>query len=111
YEHARTIVLVLVLLAVIVAVAIAFLVTLRMTEEMSSRALAEQEARILNVKLEQRVEQRTHDLAQSNQQLTAEISERKSAEARLQLQAAALEAAANAIVITDVDGTMVWVNS
>lgn len=111
YGRARTIVLLLILLAVVVAAAIAFFVTLKMTEEMRTRALAEQEARILNAKLEQRVEQRTHDLAQSNERLTAEISERKSAEARLQLQAAALEAAANAIVITDIDGTIVWVNS
>ena len=38
------------------------------------------------------------------------IDERKHAEGRLHLQAAALEAAANAIVITDSHGTMMWVN-
>jgi PAS domain S-box-containing protein len=39
-----------------------------------------------------------------------DITARKQAEAELQLQSAALNAAANAIVITDRDGTIVWVN-
>ena len=39
-----------------------------------------------------------------------DISERKQAEARLRLQSAALESAANAIVITDRAGTVTWVN-
>ncbi len=43
--------------------------------------------------------------------ITVDIDERKSAEERLHLQAAALEAAANAIVITDRQGTIVWVNA
>ncbi len=39
-----------------------------------------------------------------------DISGRRQAEARLRLQAGALEAAANAIVITDRAGTIIWVN-
>ena len=39
-----------------------------------------------------------------------DIDERKHAEERLHLQVAALEAAANAIVITDANGTIQWVN-
>ena len=39
-----------------------------------------------------------------------DIDERKHAEERLSLQVAALEAAANAIVITDSKGTILWVN-
>ena len=42
--------------------------------------------------------------------ITMDIDERKESEERLHLQAAALEAAANAIVITDSDGTIIWVN-
>ncbi len=42
--------------------------------------------------------------------ITMDIDERKSAEEQLNRQAAALEATANAIVITDVRGTVVWVN-
>jgi PAS domain S-box-containing protein len=40
-----------------------------------------------------------------------DITERKRAEAQLRLQSSALEAAANAIVITDRDGNIIWVNS
>ncbi|GIK72436.1 MAG: hypothetical protein BroJett021_14240 [Chloroflexota bacterium] len=40
-----------------------------------------------------------------------DVTERKRAEATLRLQSAALEAAANAIVITDVNGAIQWINS
>ena len=46
--------------------------------------------------LEDRVNQRTHELSEANKHLN--------------LQAAALEAAANAIVITDSHGAIMWVN-
>ena len=42
--------------------------------------------------------------------ISMDIDERKHAEERLYLQVAALEAAANAIVITDSNGIIVWVN-
>lgn len=42
--------------------------------------------------------------------IAMDIDDRKFAEESLHLQAAALEAAANAIVITDVQGKIVWVN-
>jgi two-component system, cell cycle sensor histidine kinase and response regulator CckA len=42
--------------------------------------------------------------------LTHEIEHRRGVEQQLHLQAAALESAANAIVITDRDSTIVWVN-
>ena len=42
--------------------------------------------------------------------ITMDIDERKHADERLQLQAAALEAAANAIVITDSHGAILWAN-
>jgi two-component system, cell cycle sensor histidine kinase and response regulator CckA len=42
--------------------------------------------------------------------LASDITERKRAEQQLRLQAAALQAAANAIVITDNRGTISWVN-
>jgi len=40
-----------------------------------------------------------------------DITKRKHAEARLQLQSTALEAAANAIIITDRSGVISWANS
>ena len=42
--------------------------------------------------------------------IARDITFRKRAEEQLKLQSAALEAAANAIVITDYEGTIVWVN-
>lgn len=42
--------------------------------------------------------------------LEVEISERERAEEQLRLQSAALESAANAIVITDAKGKIIWVN-
>jgi diguanylate cyclase (GGDEF)-like protein/PAS domain S-box-containing protein len=42
--------------------------------------------------------------------IARDITLRKRSEEQLKLQSAALEAAANAIVITDFDGTIVWVN-
>ncbi|MBR9974595.1 MAG: PAS domain S-box protein [Bacteroidetes bacterium] len=42
--------------------------------------------------------------------IVREITERMEAESQLQLQGAALEAAANSIVITDYDGNIIWVN-
>ena len=79
-RHSRSIAVVLIVLAVMVAVAIAFFVTINMTEQVRTRMLAEREVRELNTDLERRVEQRTQELTQSNQRLTSEIAERKSAE-------------------------------
>jgi two-component system, cell cycle sensor histidine kinase and response regulator CckA len=42
--------------------------------------------------------------------ILADIDERKASEANLRLQTAALEAAANTVVITDPNGTILWVN-
>lgn len=43
--------------------------------------------------------------------VATDITERKQAEEQLRLQAAALESAANAFVITDRQGAIVWVNA
>ena len=60
--------------------------------------------------LEARVVERTTELAKSNQDLQSEISERKRIAEKLLVQSTALDAAANAIVITDHTGTIEWVN-
>jgi len=49
--------------------------------------------------------------AQLYEQAQREITERKLAEAQLKLQSHALESAANAIVITDAEGSIQWANS
>ena len=53
---------------------------------------------------------RTAELAKTNQILQVEVAERKHTEEQLRVQATALDAAANAIVITDRNGTIQSVN-
>ncbi len=48
--------------------------------------------------------------ARSRSDLLREVEQRRATEQRLRLQTTALEAAANAIVITDVEGKIVWIN-
>ncbi len=67
--------------------------------------------------LEQRAADRTRqlqaaneELEVANEELTVEVEQREQVEAQLRLQLAALESAANGIVMTDRSGTIVWVN-
>ena len=67
--------------------------------------------------LESRVRERTLELTSANTILANEVTERKRAEQgrheseeRVRLQSAALTSVANAIVITDMRGTIQWVN-
>ena len=61
--------------------------------------------------LEKMVVERTEELSAANLLLRQEIEERKQAEAQVLLQATALESAVNGIMITDVDGKILWANS
>ena len=103
--------LALIILAVLITVAIAVYVTVRVTREVTERERAEEAVRQFYDQLEQRIQQRTTELAHTNQALQTEIAERKRSEESLRLQSAALEAAANAIVITDQAGNILWVNA
>ena len=96
YAKARRLASLLIALAVAVALGIAVFTTRETAHEISARIAAKNEVSNLNATLEARVSQRTHDLYEASK--------------RLELQSAALEAAANAIVITDVHGTIMWVN-
>lgn len=60
--------------------------------------------------LEQEVQERTFELEQSAGALQKELDDRRRLEIELRLQSSALEAAANAIIITDRVGTIVWIN-
>ena len=71
---------------------------------------AEQELRLAHNELERRVEERTAELAIANRELLNEIAERQEVERQLRIQAAAMEAAASGIVITDAEGTILWTN-
>ena len=96
YAKSRRLTSLLVGLAVLVAVLIAIFSTREAAHEISARVAAKNEVSNLNTTLEAKVSQRTHDLNEAIK--------------RLELQSAALEAAANAIVITDFHGTIQWVN-
>ena len=96
YARARRLASLLIVLAVAVALAIALFVTRETAREIAARIDAQKEVSKLNAGLEERVMQRTSELSDANRNLN--------------LQAAALEAAPSAIVITDFKGTIMWVN-
>src|SRR5450631_3906828 len=96
YARAHRLAFLLIVLAVVVAFAIAVFTTRETAREIAARIDAKEEVSKLNTSLEERVLQRTRDLTDANK--------------HLDLQSAALEAAANAIVITDFHGTLKWVN-
>ncbi|MBI2939286.1 MAG: MEDS domain-containing protein [Chloroflexi bacterium] len=70
----------------------------------------EEEIQALNVSLERRVVERTAELDATVREREQQMAERQRAEQQLRLQVAALEAAANAIVMTDQRGAIQWVN-
>jgi diguanylate cyclase (GGDEF)-like protein/PAS domain S-box-containing protein len=96
YARSRRLASFLIGLAVVLAIVVAIFTTRAALREMAARTDAQIEISKLNATLEERVKERT-----------AELSE---AVKRLHLHAAALEAAANGIVITDRQGAIVWVN-
>jgi diguanylate cyclase (GGDEF)-like protein/PAS domain S-box-containing protein len=110
YAEARRFASFLIGLAVFMAIVIAVYATRETAREISARIAAKNEVSSLNATLEARVTQRTRELKDANEQLANDFEELRQAEKRLSLQAAALEAAANAIVITDFKGAVVWVN-
>ena len=71
---------------------------------------AETELNQYRENLEKLVAERTKELTLINQQLRQEVKNRKQAEAQVLLQATALEAAANGIMITDKKGKILWAN-
>jgi len=96
YAKARRFASLLIGLAVAVALATAIFTTRETAREIAARIHAKEEVSRLNATLEERVTQRTSELNEATK--------------RLKLQAVALDAAANAIVITDSSGTIMWVN-
>ena len=78
--------------------------------EVKERGRVEDALRSLQGELESRVQRRTAELVKANEALRIEIAERERAEATLRLQGAALDASADAIIITDKVGQIVWTN-
>jgi diguanylate cyclase (GGDEF)-like protein/PAS domain S-box-containing protein len=111
YAKERRAASLLIVLAIALAIVIAAYTTRNAAREIAARIEATNEVGKLNAGLEERVLQRTRELGEANKQLSNDVEKLRQAEARLELQAAALEAAANAIVITDSHGSIVWVNN
>ena len=78
--------------------------------DIADRRQVEDELRRARAELEQRVEERTRELTQANEGLRAEIAQRKWAERQIRLLSAAMETAANGILITDRRGNIEWCN-
>jgi PAS domain S-box-containing protein len=79
-------------------------------QDITERKRAEEAVRLANDQLEIRVQQRTEELAAANRELSNEIQERKEIERQLRIQAAAMDSAANGIIITDSTGVILWSN-
>jgi PAS domain S-box-containing protein len=78
--------------------------------DVTERKRVEEALRIAHDELEQRVHERTEELAIANRELLNEIAERREIERQLRIQTAAMEAAANGILITDPKGNILWTN-
>ncbi len=79
-------------------------------DEIHVRWQAEEALRLAHEQLELRVQERTEELATANRELSNEIAERKEIERQLRIQTAAMDAAANGILITDPKGVILWTN-
>jgi PAS domain S-box-containing protein len=81
-----------------------------MVHDITEQVQAEEALRAAHDELELRVQERTKDLAVANQKLLYEIYEREEIERQLRIQTTAMEAAANGILITDLEGDIQWAN-
>jgi PAS domain S-box-containing protein len=74
------------------------------------KRLAENELRETNENLEERVRERTHELAMANARLEEEVAIRRKTEEENIRLATAIDQAADAVVITDTSGEIQYVN-
>ena len=110
YRHTRNLVLLLLTIASVAAAFVAGWATHNVLRLVRSCIAAESRIGRLNADLERRVEERNQELIKTNQLLAAEAEERKKGSEQQRVEVAALRAAANAIVITDRDAVIKWVN-
>lgn len=78
--------------------------------DITARKKAEEALRLAHEQLELRVQERTEELATANRELSNEIAEREEIERQLRIRTAAMDAAANGIIITDPTGVILWSN-
>jgi PAS domain S-box-containing protein len=79
-------------------------------QELAKRKRVEEALHRAHDELEMQVQERTADLAQANEALRAEIAERKAVEEALRVKDSALASSINAIVISDLDKNLTYVN-
>jgi PAS domain S-box-containing protein len=79
-------------------------------EDITDRKKAQKELQRARDDLERRVAERTKDLAKVNYSLVSEITERKKAEEEVRKLTKAVETTPTAIVLTDLKGTIEYVN-
>ncbi|EDN70128.1 Signal transduction histidine kinase [Beggiatoa sp. PS] len=82
----------------------------QLQQEMTERQKTEQELRKYRIQLEEKVAERTAELAQLNVQLQQDIAKRKQVEEELRKFSRAVEQSANTIIITDLKGDIQFVN-
>jgi PAS domain S-box-containing protein len=83
---------------------------LQLAHALTKKWLLTKQNKLRFTELEARVAERTVELRDANQKLIQEITESRRIQERMNLQSVALSAAANAIVITDRNGQIEWVN-
>ncbi len=112
--HPEASILHIILDAVIILVAtfpvLYFLAYRPLQSVFSAYQKSEKALQAANLELEVHVANRTNELLETNEALRREMEDRWRAEAELHLQTQAVEAAANGIVITDLDGNVSWAN-
>ncbi len=81
-----------------------------LNKEIVERARAEEALQKAHDELERRVEQRTAELAKANEELQAEIAERKRAEVSLRVKESAIASSINGIALADLEGNLTYVN-
>ncbi len=110
YGSAYKLTLYLISAGLFISVCIAVLITRKMVVEIAQRERAETRVILLNQDLERKVNERTAALSKSNESLTNEIAVRIQAEKELRLLSTAVEQSPVAVVITDPQGNITYVN-
>ena len=78
--------------------------------DITDRRRAEEALRLAHAELDQRVKERTADLAGANEKLRLEIAEREQVEQRLRILSSAVAQSKEGVAVSDLDGRLLFVN-
>ncbi len=110
YAKARKTTVFLIAVIVLLAGGLAGFVIWKIMSEVQRRQRAEDNLRKINRELEFKVLERTADLERKNLDLSAEITERQRSEDLVRRLSAAVEQCPVSVIMTDLSGTMFYVN-